>query len=501
MLHFSDELLRELAPVLVKLATELTPVGREHIKDKNFVFPAEKKYPIHDRQHAESALGFSKMHGSTEVQAKVRAAVEKKYPGIGLEKKAVSTEWVQRSSETAARRMRNGLGRGKMRPHETLGMATERVEDRLHDTYLKALNRRTPKWQAVGEGLSLSKEQPFSEHLKSAPGSVAFSRDEFLPRPTLKEAAAPKKEKRRPWNVANIRSGKRPMSVDTMLKKEKDGTLNVKLGSSRLRKAIQFVEEHDPPRKMPFGGLSTGNRYFSMNLGDKPIGHIQLAEHAPGTKGHAAFGQHQVISSGILPEYRGLGLGSKMYGDVMKRLPGHELSSDSVVSDSAAHVWDRMGKHRGYQLSKNPMKHSSEAQHQFGLDRYSKIPQHTNETASGYIPAFKAKLNVGSAVPTSSEVKVVEAQYDPARTPSVKLSSTLAKLSQFFGPSIPFTDSSDRGAAPAGRRRMDSIPSREEVESQTPKREDGRSFTTTDVAPGTRLFDVATTNSPQERTT
>lgn len=209
MLHFSDELLRELAPVLVKLATELTPVGREHIKDKNFVFPEEKKYPIHDKQHAESALGFSKMHGSPEVQARVRAAVIKKYPGLELEKKS----------------------------------------------------------------------------------------------------AAPKKEKRRPWNVANIRSGKRPMSVDTMLKKEKDGTLNVKLGQSLL------------------------------------------------------------------------------------------------------------------------------------------------------------------------------------------------KLAQFFGPSIPFTDSSDRGAAPTGRRRMDSIPSREEVESQTPKREDGRSFTTTDVAPGTSLFDIATTNSPQERTT
>jgi hypothetical protein len=46
----------------------------------------------------------------------------------------------------------------------------------------------------------------------------------------LEKGAKVKVEKRRPWNVAKHRSGKRPMSVDTMLKKEKDGTLNVKLG-------------------------------------------------------------------------------------------------------------------------------------------------------------------------------------------------------------------------------------------------------------------------------
>lgn len=45
-------------------------------------------------------------------------------------------------------------------------------------------------------------------------------------------AKAPKKEKRRPWNVANHRTGRRPMSVSTMLRKEKDGTLQTKFGEA-----------------------------------------------------------------------------------------------------------------------------------------------------------------------------------------------------------------------------------------------------------------------------
>jgi len=59
-----------------------------------------------------------------------------------------------------------------------------------------------------------------------------------------KEAAAPKKEKRRPWNVANHRSGKRPMSVSTMLRKEKDGTLQMKVGSL-AGPSVPFIGEPD----------------------------------------------------------------------------------------------------------------------------------------------------------------------------------------------------------------------------------------------------------------
>lgn len=58
-----------------KLSTE----GRKDIDDKNFALPKERKYPIHDMSHARNALARSS--GKPE-EAKVRAAVERKYPSL-----------------------------------------------------------------------------------------------------------------------------------------------------------------------------------------------------------------------------------------------------------------------------------------------------------------------------------------------------------------------------------------------------------------------------------
>lgn len=83
-----------LSDELVKIATELTDKSRSKIKTKSFALPEERRYPIHDEQHARSALGFVAMHGSAEEKARVHAAVAKKYPG--LEKTA---GWAERSPE------------------------------------------------------------------------------------------------------------------------------------------------------------------------------------------------------------------------------------------------------------------------------------------------------------------------------------------------------------------------------------------------------------------
>ena len=62
---------------------ELTTTARKHIAPKNFVFPKEKRYPIEDKSHARNALARVSQHGTSEEKAKVRAAVHRKYPGIG----------------------------------------------------------------------------------------------------------------------------------------------------------------------------------------------------------------------------------------------------------------------------------------------------------------------------------------------------------------------------------------------------------------------------------
>jgi hypothetical protein len=76
----------------------------------------------------------------------------------------------------------------------------------------------------------------------------------------------------------------------------------------------------------------------------------------------------------------------------------------------------------------------------------------------------------------------------------------LLKVAQFYGPTVPFTDQLDRGASPTPRSRLDKITSREQIEGQPPKREDGRDFLAFENAPGTQLNEVAATQQPQERT-
>lgn len=83
-----------------KVAADLTEAARAKLPKKDFAVPAsksntgEKAYPIPDRQHARSALGFAKMHGDSADYARVRAKVEAKFPDMlkkGSEEKKEKT--------------------------------------------------------------------------------------------------------------------------------------------------------------------------------------------------------------------------------------------------------------------------------------------------------------------------------------------------------------------------------------------------------------------------
>jgi len=77
---------------LSKRAEEIRPEDRSHIAKKNFAQPSKEeaghkgKYPITDRQHAKSALGFAKMHHDAAGLAAVKRKVEQKYPDMLNEK-------------------------------------------------------------------------------------------------------------------------------------------------------------------------------------------------------------------------------------------------------------------------------------------------------------------------------------------------------------------------------------------------------------------------------
>ena len=66
-----------------KKARELTTRARKNLSAGEFVFPKERKYPIHDKAHARNALARVSQFGSPSEQKAVRAAVHSKYPDIG----------------------------------------------------------------------------------------------------------------------------------------------------------------------------------------------------------------------------------------------------------------------------------------------------------------------------------------------------------------------------------------------------------------------------------
>lgn len=60
---------------------KLTAAARKKIPTKDFAGP-DRSYPIADASHARNALARVSQHGGPELQARVRAAVHRKYPGI-----------------------------------------------------------------------------------------------------------------------------------------------------------------------------------------------------------------------------------------------------------------------------------------------------------------------------------------------------------------------------------------------------------------------------------
>lgn len=62
----------------------LTSERRDALPSKSFAGP-NRNYPINDMNHARNALSRVSQFGTSELKDKVRAAVHRKYPGIGKE--------------------------------------------------------------------------------------------------------------------------------------------------------------------------------------------------------------------------------------------------------------------------------------------------------------------------------------------------------------------------------------------------------------------------------
>ena len=57
--------------------------ARKKLGKSAFALPGKRKYPIPDKAHARNALARVAQNGTKAEQRKVRAAVKKRFPGIG----------------------------------------------------------------------------------------------------------------------------------------------------------------------------------------------------------------------------------------------------------------------------------------------------------------------------------------------------------------------------------------------------------------------------------
>ena len=103
--------------------------------------------------------------------------------------------------------------------------------------------------------------------------------------------------------------------------------------ASRLRDNVNITSHSDP----------SGLQEYKASIGDKQIGNMLVAD---------VEGKGKVVAHSMLePEFRGMGLGKKLYGEVMRRQPDGVLHSGPVVSDEASRVWDSLKRNKGYSVA------------------------------------------------------------------------------------------------------------------------------------------------------
>lgn len=170
-----------------------------------------------------------------------------------------------------------------------------------------------------------------------------------------------------------------------------------KFAGSKLRDLFKLVQE--------------GPSVFKAYLGDKPLNRVVLY---PGTSQVA-------ITSALPEELRGMGLGRKLYGELMRRMPNQTLVSDTHVSQPARKVWRAMeashaGRDSRYTLHENA-NFEAPSYERGPLFKASLPPQaaHT-QVAEGVTPVDRAVPNT----PGEKEINAVRRAKDAVRAESEK---------------------------------------------------------------------------------
>lgn len=151
-----EEYLRQVAAE--KTAHVLSTEERNNMGEGEFVFPETRRYPIPDLTHGRAALSMVAKHGTPAEQAKVRAAVYAKFPGIDeTEKKASAAELAGEFARWAAPAATRGgatgaLAAGAAAPRGEKGHAAVRggLAGAVHGMAWKSVARPSALQYAAG---------------------------------------------------------------------------------------------------------------------------------------------------------------------------------------------------------------------------------------------------------------------------------------------------------------------------------------------------------------
>ncbi len=140
---------------------KLSYKARKELPDSAFVFPNERKYPIHDIAHARNALARVAQHGTPEEQEKVKAAVYKKYPQLRPDNEKESLEKGDDMTEEKKLQEEEKPEEQPEEKEEAPEESEEKPEEKNDsEESLKAIKKEL---ESVRAELSAIKEQPVSK--------------------------------------------------------------------------------------------------------------------------------------------------------------------------------------------------------------------------------------------------------------------------------------------------------------------------------------------------
>ena len=136
---------------------KLSYKARKELPDSAFVFPDERKYPIHDIAHARNALARVAQHGTPEEKEKVRAAVYKRYPELRPKDEKESLKGDDMAEEKIVKEEEE---KPQEQPEEK---PEEKQEEEQEDKSEEALNALKKELESLRTEIKSLKETPVSK--------------------------------------------------------------------------------------------------------------------------------------------------------------------------------------------------------------------------------------------------------------------------------------------------------------------------------------------------